>query len=73
VTDDWATALNALSAQIGQALAGGAIPQAHRLFISYQSRATRRFVEVDKTLLATCNELRETGDALDLIMRTLDG
>jgi hypothetical protein len=71
-SEDWAAALNALSAQIGQALAAGAIPQARRHFISYQSRATRHFVEVDKALLATCNELRAAGDALDLILRTLD-
>ncbi len=72
VTDEWAAALNTLGAQIGQALAEGAIPQARRHFISYQSRARRRFVEVDKALLTTCNELRGAGDALGLILRTLD-
>jgi hypothetical protein len=71
-TEGWAAALNALSVQIDQALADGAIPQARRHFISYQSRATRRFMDVDKLLLATCNELRGAGDTLDLILRTLD-
>ena len=72
VADEWATTLNTLGAQISAALSAGEIPQARRLFITYQSRATRRFGEVDKTLLATCNELREAGAALDLILRTLD-
>lgn len=72
LSDDWAVMLNTLSAQIDQAFAEGAILQARRLFISYQSRATRRFVEVDKALLSTCNELREAGAALDVILRTLD-
>lgn len=72
LVEEWAAALNALGAQINQALADGALPQARRLFISYHSRAVRRFIEVDKQLLATCNELRETGAALDLILRTLD-
>jgi hypothetical protein len=68
----WAVALHALSDQIDQALADRAIAKIHWLFISYQSQATRHFSEVDKLLLATCNELRGVGETLDLILRTLD-
>ena len=35
-------------------------------------RANQRFVEVDKLLLRTCEELRQVGDTLDSVLKVID-
>ncbi len=35
-------------------------------------RTNQRFVEVDKLLLRTCEELRQVGDTLDSVLKVID-
>ena len=35
-------------------------------------RCNQRFVEVDKQLLRTCEELRRVGDTLDSVLKVID-
>ena len=71
-SERWAITLTSLSAAVSAAFIRDDLADVRRQFVSYQSRASKRFYAVDEALLQVCQRLQETGTRLDLILRTLD-
>jgi len=63
--------LQAVGTDLEAALAAGDPARARRLFQRFRSQASRRFNQVDQDLLNLCEELRLTGEPLDLLLRAL--
>ena len=68
---DVIAALQAVGIDLEAALATGDPARARRLFQRFRSQASRRFNQVDHNLLNLCEELRLTGEPLDLLLRAL--
>ena len=68
---DVLAALQAVGVDLEAALASGDPARARRLFQRFRSQASRRFNQVDQDLLNLCEELRLTGEPLDLLLRAL--
>ncbi|MCU0501734.1 MAG: hypothetical protein MUC51_08190 [Anaerolineae bacterium] len=63
--------LQAVGVDLEAALASNDPARARRLFHRFRSQASRRFNQVDQDLLNLCEELRLTGEPLDLLLRAL--
>lgn len=68
---EWAAAFAATADQMEAALTAGDLIRSRRLFPRYRSQADRRFSQVNRDLLALCEELQQIGDPLDLLLRIL--
>ena len=68
---DVVATLQAVGVDLEAALASGDPARARRLFQRFRSQASRRFNQVDQDLLNLCEELRLTGEPLDLLLRAL--
>lgn len=71
---DWTRAVGAAAQALDGELARGA--DAGKCVASLRSlwrRCNQRFVDVDKQLLRTCEELRRVGDTLDSVLEVIDG
>jgi hypothetical protein len=71
---DWTRAVGAAAQALDGELARGA--DAGKSIASLRSlwrRCNQRFVDVDKQLLRTCEELRRVGDTLDSVLEVIDG
>jgi hypothetical protein len=68
----WAITLNKLGSNLETALAISDTPKARRFFITYRSQANACFCRADKELLTACNELRQIGDSLGLLLKAVD-
>jgi hypothetical protein len=71
--DDWARVIDSAAKDLDGALGRSddpckCISHLRGLF----RRANQRFVEVDKLLLRTCEELRQVGDTLDSVLKVID-
>ncbi len=71
-SESWAITLTSLSAAVSAAFTRDDLADVRRQFVSYQSRASKRFYAVDAALFQVCQRLQETGARLDLILRTLE-
>lgn len=70
---DWARVIDSVAKELDGALVRGDDPckcVAHLRGLF--RRANQRFVEVDKQLLRTCEELRQVGDTLDSVLKVID-
>src|SRR6185503_12793725 len=69
---DWTRVIDAAAKDLEGALGSDdpckCVAQLRGLF----RRANQRFVEVDKMLLRTCEELRQVGDTLDSVLKVID-
>ena len=68
---DVIAALQAVGVDFEAALASGDPAKAKRFFQRFRSQASRRFNQVDQDLLNLCEELRLTGEPVDLLLRAL--
>jgi hypothetical protein len=70
---DWTRVVDAAAGALDGELARGA--EAGKCLASLRSlwrRCNQRFVDVDKQLLRTCEELRQVGDTLDSVLTVID-
>jgi hypothetical protein len=67
---DWARAIDSAARKLDGALGRSDDPCKHLRDLF--RRANQRFVEVDKLLLRTCEELRQVGDTLDSVLKVID-
>ena len=70
---DWTRVVDAAARALDGELARGA--EAGKCIASLRSlwrRCNQRFVDVDKQLLRTCEELRQVGDTLDSVLEVID-
>jgi hypothetical protein len=70
---DWTRVIDSVAKELDGALGRGDDPckcVAHLRGLF--RRANQRFVEVDKQLLRTCEELRQVGDTLDTVLKVID-
>jgi hypothetical protein len=68
---DVIASLQAVGVDLDTALATSDPIKARRLFQRFRSQSSRRFNQVDQDLLNLCEELRLTGEPLDLLLRAL--
>lgn len=71
---DWTRVVDAAAQALDGELARGA--DAGKCLASLRSlwrRCNQRFVDVDKQLLRTCEQLRQVGDTLDSVLEVIDG
>ena len=68
---DVSAMFQAVGVDLDAALASSDPARARRLFQRFRSQASRRFNQVDQDLLNLCEELRLTGEPLDLLLRAL--
>jgi HPt (histidine-containing phosphotransfer) domain-containing protein len=67
----WATKLITLGDELDLALAARNTGKTVRLFRSYRSQASRAFNQVDRELLALCEELQKVGEPLTAVLKVL--
>jgi hypothetical protein len=70
--ETWAITLKSISNAVSAAFSRDDLADVRRQFVSYQSRASKRFYAVDEALLLVCERLQENGARLDLILCTLE-
>ena len=70
-TDKWATSINEVTNNLGEAIEVVNIVKARRLFRRFRSQTGRRFRQVDLELLSLCHNLQKVGESLDLLLRTV--
>jgi hypothetical protein len=70
-TEKWATSINEVTDNLGEAINGASIVKARRLFRRFRSQTGRRFRQVDLELLGLCHNLQKVGESLDLLLRTV--
>ena len=67
----WAARLSALGAELEQAFVSGNLRAIRPLFRSYRSQASRGFNQVDRDLMALCEELRKVGEPLAVLLKMI--
>ena len=70
-TDAWATDLQTVLTELGQAINEAVVVTTRRLFRRFRSQSGRRFRQVDLELLSLCHDLQKVGESLDLLLRTV--
>jgi hypothetical protein len=70
---DWTRAIDAAAKDLDGTLVRGNDPRKCVACLrSLFRRSNQRFVDVDKQLLHTCEELRRVGDTLDSVLKVID-
>lgn len=67
----WVAQLRDNGAALEQALASGEAGRIRRIFLRYRSHASRCFNQIDRDLLALCEELNSVGQPLAAVLRMI--
>jgi hypothetical protein len=70
-SESWAEKFREISNNLGAAIEAGDFEKAKEPFQRYYSRASDRFIRVDKAIQRLCNDLREVGQSLSLVLEII--
>jgi hypothetical protein len=70
--DTWAVSILGYAEQLDQFLAANNTPKIRSTFRNYVHETANRFFQVDINLKSLCSELRQIGDPLSAIIRSLE-
>ena len=71
-TDTWAVSIHGYADEVDQFLAANNVPKIRRSFRNFIHETASHFFEVDINLKSLCSELRQIGEPLSTIIRSLE-